>query len=99
MSPRTTSATFGGDQSTAQAINNAGQVTGESQLCNGNFHAFLDSSGTLTDLGTLEANKTDGESFGNGLNAAGTVVGTSDTGATDAAATPSSMRSWTAAAR
>ena len=44
--------TFGGDVSAAQGINNSGAVVGTARDPAGN-HAFIHSSGTLTDLGTL----------------------------------------------
>jgi probable HAF family extracellular repeat protein len=64
-----------GDFSTAQAISNGGQVTGYSVLPSGFIHGFVYSGGTLTDIGTLAGG---GNSFGYGVNAAGTVVGEAD---------------------
>ena len=64
---------------TAYGINLAGQVVGK----NGNNHAFLYSSGTMKDLGTLSGYAT---SAAQGINAGGQVVGyaTTSTGGTQA---------------
>jgi probable HAF family extracellular repeat protein len=43
--------TVGGAASSAQAINNHGQITGTAQSGNGDFHAFLFSDGFMFDLG------------------------------------------------
>ena len=45
--------TLGGFTSEAFGINDRGQVTGQSETDSGVFHAFLYSSGQITDLGTL----------------------------------------------
>lgn len=47
--------TLGGSYSSAQAINNNGQIAGESNVVNpgGQTNAFLYSNGTMTNLGTL----------------------------------------------
>jgi probable HAF family extracellular repeat protein len=63
--------TLGGGSSYATAINNQGQVTGNSSVASGYAHAFLYSNGSLMDLGTLGG----GSSYGYGINGAGTVVG------------------------
>src|SRR5262249_40181782 len=42
-----------GTYSIATAINNAGQVVGESSTAGGDVHAYLYSGGVMTDLGTL----------------------------------------------
>jgi probable HAF family extracellular repeat protein len=65
---------FGG-VSTAQAISSDGQVAGYAALPDGVIHGFLYSGGPLTDIGTLAGGS---NSFGYGVNAAGTVVGAAD---------------------
>jgi probable HAF family extracellular repeat protein len=74
--------TLGGSSSSANAINNNGQVVGVSSTATGANHAFLYTSGAMQDLGTL------GGSFGNGcgINNSGQVAGESYTtsGATHA---------------
>lgn len=63
--------TLGGSNSEGRAINNAGQVTGWSYRKGDNFHhAFLYSDGAMIDLGISAL-----ESDGNGINAAGDIVG------------------------
>ena len=47
-------------------INNAGQVTGLSDISTGAYRAFLYSNGKMTYFGTLG-----GDSFGKGINNAG----------------------------
>jgi probable HAF family extracellular repeat protein len=82
---------LGGLGSVATGLNNSGQVVGFSATgtlppANGSpfptiiFHAFLDSHGRMNDLGTLGGE----ESYANGINSRGTVVGDSLT-ANDAA--------------
>ena len=66
--------TLGGSTSYADAINNNGQVTGDSYPSSGYPHAFLYSNGVMTDLGTLGG---DQASQTGGINAAGVVVGLS----------------------
>jgi probable HAF family extracellular repeat protein len=64
-----------GDFSTAQSISNNGRVTGYSVLFDGFIHGFVYDGAALTDIGTLPGG---GNSFGYGVNAAGTVVGEAD---------------------
>src|SRR6266496_1051343 len=64
--------TLGGGYSYAVAVNNRGQVAGNSATASGDQHPFLWQKGTMTDLGTL------GGSFGqvaNAINDLGQVVG------------------------
>src|SRR4051794_18836127 len=61
--------TLGGYGSFAEALNNAGQVTGSSITSTGGSQAFLYSNGQMTDLGTLAGGR------GVGLNNAGQVTG------------------------
>jgi probable HAF family extracellular repeat protein len=55
------------------SINNSGQITGQSRTAGGDWHAFLYSGGTMTDIGTLGGNLSQGRS----INEAGTVAGLS----------------------
>jgi probable HAF family extracellular repeat protein len=76
--------TLGGAASYAYGINNRGQVTGYSDTTNGLQHAFLYSSGMITDLGELPpcvggTGITCEGSQGYGVNNAGQVVGFSYT--------------------
>jgi probable HAF family extracellular repeat protein len=73
----------GGGSSTATALNNAGQVAGNSYYYVGGMyqgqHAFLWSNGTMTDLGTLGTNAGGvGTSFAHALNNVGQVAGESE---------------------
>jgi probable HAF family extracellular repeat protein len=43
--------TLGGDESVAEAIDDAGQVVGQSTAADGETHAFIYSNGTMKDLG------------------------------------------------
>jgi probable HAF family extracellular repeat protein len=66
--------TLGGAASNATSINGLGQVAGDSQLADGNSHAFLWAAGNgLQDLGTLGGRN----SFAIAINALGQVTGTS----------------------
>ncbi len=64
-----------GEFSTAQSISNNGLVAGYSVLTDGFIHGFVYSGAGLRDIGTLNGG---GNSFGYGVNAAGTVVGEAD---------------------
>lgn len=64
-----------GNSAIAHGINDDGSITGEFFGAPGIFHAFLYRDGTLTDLGTLGGS----QSFGNAINQAGHVTGTSET--------------------
>jgi probable HAF family extracellular repeat protein len=68
--------TLGGSRSSAMAINNRGQVAGESFTADGQSHAFLYSGGSMTDLGTLTGTAY-GYSVAYGINNLGQVVGVS----------------------
>ena len=71
--------TLGGLASTANAINNGGQVVGWANTSNGDQHAFLYSNGLMQDLGTLGGNS----SIATGINNSGQVVGQAETGGID----------------
>lgn len=66
--------TLGGN-SLAYAINDRGQIVGESNVTSGEFHAFLWWEGRMTDLGTLGG----ATSSAYAINEAGHVVGVSQT--------------------
>ena len=57
------------------AINDSGQVVGQGRNANSQNHAFLYSSGTITDLGTLGGSY----SVPSAINTGGQVVGWADT--------------------
>jgi probable HAF family extracellular repeat protein len=66
---------LGANQPTmAHAINNAGQITGSSNLNAGTSHAFLFSGGTLTDIGSLGGPA----AIGFSVNSSGNAVGYSE---------------------
>jgi probable HAF family extracellular repeat protein len=67
--------TLGGFLSSAWAINNSGEVTGQADTSLGNPHAFLYSNGRMADLGALGADDSSLAGAG-GINNAGQVVGT-----------------------
>lgn len=71
--------TLGGTFSMARAINNRGQVTGQSTTATGEYHAFLWENGVMTDLGTLGGSS----SMGYSINDCGQVVGGSATSVLD----------------
>ncbi len=61
---------LGGGASEATAINNLGQVVGDSKTSSGQEHAFLYSNGAMTDLGNSGAS-----SYAYGVNDSGQVAG------------------------
>ena len=63
--------TFGGANSYAMAINDAGVVAGSAQLATGGMNAFIANGNALIDLGTLGGLN----SYAYGINASGEVVG------------------------
>jgi probable HAF family extracellular repeat protein len=63
--------TFGGTNSIAAAVNDAGQVVGSADNADGQSRAFLYQNDTMTDLGTFGGIR----SSGWGINAAGVTVG------------------------
>ena len=67
--------TLGGDTSSANGINAFEQVVGSSTTRDGHTHAFLYSSGQMTDLGTISS--ATGDSHGTGINVHGDVTGDS----------------------
>ena len=67
--------TLGGDSSTANGINDNGQVVGGSHISSGATHAFLHAGGAMTDLGTLGGTS----SYATAINNAGQIAGWSDT--------------------
>jgi probable HAF family extracellular repeat protein len=71
--------TLGGDESSAAAINAAGQVVGAAWTPTNDAHAFLWDKGVMTDLGTLGG----AVSAATDINSAGQVVGYSWTSTPD----------------
>ncbi|HET6386968.1 MAG TPA: hypothetical protein VFJ58_26570 [Armatimonadota bacterium] len=57
--------TLGGRTSTAQQINDAGQIVGTSETASGESHAFLYSGGKMRDLGTLGEDRSSGTAINN----------------------------------
>lgn len=72
--------TLGGNLSTATAINDLGQVVGESETASGERRAFLWENGLMQDLGTLPKLSYDSESYSQAtnINNLGQVVGQSN---------------------
>ena len=66
---------LGGGSSQAVAINNRGQVAGNSYGKAGSWHAFVWQNGKMTDLGTLGGDR----SYAEAINEAGQIVGWSTT--------------------
>ena len=64
---------LGGNYGLATGINNAGQIVGISAQSTGTLHAFLESNGFMTDLGSLST--TDDYSIALGINDLGSVTG------------------------
>lgn len=65
--------TLGGATSSANALNDHGQIVGSSQIGDGNVHAFVYSGGAMQDLGTLGGFN----SVATGINNRGQIVGSS----------------------
>src|SRR5262245_48974947 len=62
--------TLGGTYAYPYAINNSGQIVGQSSTASGAHHAFLYQSGTMTDLGTFGASS----SYAVAINNSGQIV-------------------------
>lgn len=73
--------TLGGQESSASAINDAGQIVGEAQASNGIYKAFLYANGTMYNLGSL--GNADSESVAHDINSYGHIVGSSELGPDD----------------
>ena len=68
--------TLGGPSSRAEAINDAGQVTGESVVVTtGDYHAYLRSGSLMSDIHPATGPLAGGTSYAFGMNGAGNVVG------------------------
>jgi len=63
--------TLGGNDSEAFAINDVGQITGDSRLRGGGTHAFIYSGGVMTDLGTLGGSRSSGRAINGSTQIAG----------------------------
>lgn len=87
--------TFGGKNSSANGINDSGQVVGQADTSSGASHAFTaDRSGTKIDLGTLGGKN----SAATAINASGQVVGYSNVAPAPASSPASSSLSSPVAA-
>ena len=64
---------LGGTDITVTGVNSTGQVTGFGLTSQGDYHAFLWSSGVMTDLGVYSTNS---ESQAGGINNSGVIAGT-----------------------
>lgn len=69
--------TLGGEETTAAALNDAGNVVGWSRLADGSQRAFLYRNGSMRSLGVLAGNDT---STAVAINNLGQIVGSSSTG-------------------
>jgi probable HAF family extracellular repeat protein len=67
--------TLGGSSADAQAINAAGQITGESGTATGAGHGYLRTGTLMSDIHPASGSLAGGVSFPWGLNSAGNVVG------------------------
>jgi probable HAF family extracellular repeat protein len=71
--------TLGASPSVGYALNDSGQVTGESMTADGTLHAFVTQNGTLVDLGPFVQALAPGsnviESLGVGINQGGQLIG------------------------
>jgi probable HAF family extracellular repeat protein len=67
--------TLGGDASAGNAINDSGDIAGDSDVGPFVSHAFLYTKGRMLDLGTLGGDVSGAE----GINAAGDIVGVAET--------------------
>jgi probable HAF family extracellular repeat protein len=65
-----------GDRGRAIALNDRGQVIGNSRAGSGRFHAFVWENGKMTDLGTLPGGK---ESQALAINERGQIIGQAET--------------------
>jgi len=79
---RSAELTLGGYGSGAYAINERGQVVGDSENKTGDYHAFLWQNGKIRDLGTLGGTGGYPDSSAHAINERGQVVGSALTGAT-----------------
>ncbi len=69
---------LGGNYANARAINDRGQVTGESITASGLLHAFLWENGTMSDLGIRAGAPPGGGSSGYDINNQGQIAGWSE---------------------
>jgi probable HAF family extracellular repeat protein len=67
--------TLGGAVSDAFDINNSGQIVGETRNSSNNVRAFRFSSGSMTDLGSVQGNPGNTVNSACGINASGQVAG------------------------
>ena len=67
--------TLGGSDADAQAINDSGQITGNTTLASGAAHAYLRTGTLMSDIHPASGSLAGGVSYAWGLNNTGTVVG------------------------